>query len=343
MTWTIQDQSEGSVPNPPSGFIRFFPDGGAIKYKDSTGTVFTLATGLTQEQVEDIVANLIVPGSSKVTVVYDDIGNSLAIDINESDINHQNLNGAGVNTHAQIDTHIGSNANPHGVTPAQIGADPAGTAASEVSTHEGEADPHPQYAQESALATVATSGDHSDLNLDDGTNPHGTTKGDVGLSSVPNVDATQRANHVGTQIASTISDFEAALAAYLDRFENQDDNEQVNTTTLFDDRFNETYNFAHTADYVVRLNYTWAYDDATTDFIAELLVNGVIQREHQQEPKDVGGSGGGAGTDQRYLGQMEYRFAAVAGNNDIQLRFRSSSGGVEATIRDHCLTIERWK
>lgn len=36
------------------------------------------------------------------------------------------------------------------------------------------------------------------------------TKSDVGLSNVPNVDATNRANHTGTQTASTISDFTEA-------------------------------------------------------------------------------------------------------------------------------------
>ena len=39
------------------------------------------------------------------------------------------------------------------------------------------------------------------------------TKTDVGLSNVPNVDATARANHTGTQTASTISDFNAAAQA----------------------------------------------------------------------------------------------------------------------------------
>lgn len=34
---------------------------------------------------------------------------------------HQNLNGAGVNTHTQIDTHIASVANPHSVTKTQVG------------------------------------------------------------------------------------------------------------------------------------------------------------------------------------------------------------------------------
>jgi len=49
--------------------------------------------------------------------------------------------------------------------------------------------------------------DHSALNLDDGTNPHGTTKSDIGLSNVSNVDATQRSNHTGSQLSSTISNF----------------------------------------------------------------------------------------------------------------------------------------
>jgi len=93
--------------------------------------------------------------------------------------------------------------------------------------------------------------DHSELNLDDGTNPHGTTKADVGLSNVDNTSdvnkpisaATQsaldskleqsdisdfetsnqlnsrdtanrnRSNHTGTQTASTISDFQAVVSA----------------------------------------------------------------------------------------------------------------------------------
>lgn len=37
-------------------------------------------------------------------------------------INHTKLSNIGTNTHAQIDTHLGSTSNPHGVTAAQIGA-----------------------------------------------------------------------------------------------------------------------------------------------------------------------------------------------------------------------------
>ena len=184
---------------------------------------------------------------------------------------------------------------------------------------------------------------HSGLSLDDGTNPHNTTKSDVGLGNVPNVDATQRDNHSGTQLASTISDFEAAVTAYLDRSGAQDNSEQVNTTTSFASRFNVTKTPLHTAEYNIEVNYTWAYDDGGNDFIAELLVNGVVVREHQQEPKDVGGNDGGAGTDQRHLGAMKYKHNASAGVNfDVQLRFRSSSNGVESTIRDSVYSIERF-
>lgn len=57
-----------------------------------------------------------------------------------------------------------------------------------------------------------TPDNHSELALDDGTNPHGTTKTDIGLSNVPNVDATQRSSHTGTQTAATISDFDVEVS-----------------------------------------------------------------------------------------------------------------------------------
>lgn len=55
----------------------------------------------------------------------------------------------------------------------------------------------------------------SDLtaHVTDTSNPHSVTKAQVGLSNVPNVDATLRSNHTGTQLASTISDFSAAAKA----------------------------------------------------------------------------------------------------------------------------------
>lgn len=62
---------------------------------------------------------------------------------------HQNLPGAGTNDHAAIDSHIADLTNPHATTAAQVGADPAGTAAAAVIVHEAAGDPHPGYQLES--------------------------------------------------------------------------------------------------------------------------------------------------------------------------------------------------
>ncbi len=79
--------------------------------------------------------------------------------------------------------------------------------------------------------TAITTINHGDLNLNDGTNPHGTTKADVGLGSADNTSdidkpvstaqgladtavqnfSVQRANHTGTQTSSTISDFASTV------------------------------------------------------------------------------------------------------------------------------------
>jgi hypothetical protein len=58
----------------------------------------------------------------------------------------------GTNTHAVIDAHLASTANPHAVTAAQAGADPVGTAAAAVAAHVGLPDPHTQYALDTDLA-----------------------------------------------------------------------------------------------------------------------------------------------------------------------------------------------
>lgn len=47
---------------------------------------------------------------------------------------------------------------------------------------------------------------HSELNLDDGTNPHGTTKSDVGLSDVPNLNTTDAVNNQHTHSNKSVLD-----------------------------------------------------------------------------------------------------------------------------------------
>lgn len=58
-----------------------------------------------------------------------------------------------------------------------------------------------QAVRKDQLSEAASSGNHSDLNLDDGTNPHGTTKGDIGLSNVDNTSDLDKPISNATQSA----------------------------------------------------------------------------------------------------------------------------------------------
>lgn len=60
-------------------------------------------------------------GSNKVSVTNDAANDEVDIDVIPGNIPHQDLNGAGTNTHTQIDSHLGSSANPHSVTKTQVG------------------------------------------------------------------------------------------------------------------------------------------------------------------------------------------------------------------------------
>jgi hypothetical protein len=76
----LKFESQGTTPNTPdAGWIRIWSSGTTIKYITSDGTIRTLSTGVTPEEVEDIVGSLVQ--SSNLEVVYDDAGNALTVDL----------------------------------------------------------------------------------------------------------------------------------------------------------------------------------------------------------------------------------------------------------------------
>ena len=108
---------------------------------------------------------------------------------------HTLLTNIGVNTHAQVDSHIASTANPHGVTKAQVGlsnADNTSDANKPVST-----------AQGIAIAVVQSDVDAHEANT---SNPHATTAAQVGADPTGTASAAVAA-HVALPAA------EAAAAA----------------------------------------------------------------------------------------------------------------------------------
>jgi hypothetical protein len=89
--------------------------------KSDTISESTLNAGVTIDGV--LVKDGLVDGrdvSTDGTDLDNHIGNS-SIHFTEGSINHANITNIGTNTHAQIDSHIASTSNPHGVTAAQVG------------------------------------------------------------------------------------------------------------------------------------------------------------------------------------------------------------------------------
>jgi hypothetical protein len=92
--------------------------------------------------------------------------------------------------------HASRTDNPHSTTAAQVGADPAGTAAGLVSAHESASDPHPQYtttAEAAAAAPVqSVAGKTGVVTLN---------KSDVGLSNVDNTSDLEKPISTATATA----------------------------------------------------------------------------------------------------------------------------------------------
>jgi hypothetical protein len=89
--------------------------------------------------------------------------------------------------------------------------------------------------------------------------------------------------------------------------------------------------------YLVFVYYNWALDGTTSDFEAQVLAGGaLITTLHKQEAKDSAGAdfqGGLAATDQAHPSMRVFQTALTAGDT-IDLQWRTSTAGVEATIRE---------
>lgn len=94
--------------------------GGGGSGEVNTASNLGTGSGLYKQKVgDDLQFKSLKAGSSKLSLVSNT--NDLTFDVVEANINHENLQNAGTNSHSQIDSHIASTSNPHSVTKTQVG------------------------------------------------------------------------------------------------------------------------------------------------------------------------------------------------------------------------------
>lgn len=192
---TIPQLSSDPVENPDAGTVFLYSVGGSYRMKLSNGTIMTFATGITPEDVQDIVGTFIQAGSSKISVAYNDTLNVLTIDVVEANIT---LTKSQVGL-PNVDNTSDANKPISNATQSALNAkENTGVAASLIAAHEASPNPHSGYATDSELsAGLALKYDVS--------NPSGfETPAQLNARDTAN---RSRANHTGTQLAATISDF----------------------------------------------------------------------------------------------------------------------------------------
>jgi len=296
------------VPDAPEpGFITLFFKDAQWQFIDENGVVsfFTVDP----ESVQDIVGAMTIGGQG-IDVVYDDGAGTLTISIDgptwtliqnaiqPGDNVSELVNDAGYLTETTHDALPSDN--PHGVTAAQVGADPIGTAAAAVTAHE-----------------------NSITNHDD-IDTAGATNGQVltwdGSNWIPGTPS-------GGGGAKTVF------------FNNTADNNNTDTPKTFltgNFNFDDTKQYLITSSYRWSLNVTQRNfeGDLTIGGVAQ------EPWQHRDEPHDSGGGGPYGTDQRKSFGITAVYSPASSGTVAVQVEFACQQNGDNAAMYNATIVIE---
>jgi hypothetical protein len=316
----LNDKSD-LVDTPPLGKIYLAYKNGAIQYKDSTGLVSILASGVSPEEVQDIVAGFFTD-SATLNVIYDDGAGTLVAEVIQSAIDHTQISNRGTNTHTQIDAHLVDTINPHGTTAAQVGADPAGSAAA-------------------AQAIAIERANHT------GTQPTSTISGfgaevlatllsgyAIGTNAL--VAATDSVLGAIAKLQGQISGLSAIVSGQIlgDNFQQFFDDTPFSTTSITNVvAATFTTNSKPSGTYRIAIQHNWTSSSITLAAIFGLYIDGVlVNQEMRIEANDL--------LNTPIFNQFTYATFASAGTHTIELRVRASAA---FTIGVQRVRAEIWR
>ncbi len=112
----------------------------------------------------------------------------------------------------------------------------------------------------------------------------------------------------------------------------QDNGVSTSTVTSNTEKLRLTYLAETQGFHKLCWSYQFNSDSTSQDFRAHIRQNGTIIFDHREEPKDVAGNFGATGTNQKKQISGFLMINLFPGVNTFQLRWRTSSAGVNASI-----------